>query len=171
MMAFKSEFAFAELHMPAVRRAIGGLPMRLFMDIETAPAKIDMEQATDLIITLGSGDIAVRVRRRAVWDKQNKLGWGHDWSVRAICRGYKTEIHKLQEGFGRWYFMAYSFDDAGALAEWWLIDLDEVRKNDILTNERYPVYPNGDGTSGKYIKISDLKSKGCILAEDVVPHG
>jgi hypothetical protein len=160
---FSVGWAFAELHMPAVRKALGDLPSKIFFDIETAPAKKDMENATDLILSLSSGDIAVRVRKRHYWDLQNEKGWKHDWSVRAESRGHKTEIHKLREGFGRWYFMGYSDDDNGKLIGWWLIDLDKVRSLDIL-EEDWPIYPNMDGTSGMYIPISELTRLDCIAA-------
>jgi hypothetical protein len=61
--------------------------------------------------------------------------------------------------------MGYSFDDTGGIVAWWLIDLNKVRTFEILKNTKYVIYPNGDGTAGKYIPISDLKTFGCIVAE------
>jgi hypothetical protein len=152
----------AEKHMPEIRRILGDLPCKIFFAIETAPAKKDMEQATDLILSVSSGDIAVRVRSHKHYQAA-VAKFGFDWSVRAVSRGYKTEIHKLREGFGRWYFYAYSADDNGKIAAWWVIDLDKVRAENILMCE-WPTYPNGDGTYGTYIPIHSLDEHGCIVA-------
>lgn len=149
--------------MGAVRDALGNLPSRIFFDIETAPAKRDMEQATDLILSVSSGDIAVRVRGKHHYKKAIEK-FGFDWSIRAYCRGHKTEIHKLKEGFARWYFYAYSIDDCGKLAAWWVIDMDKVRSENVLARD-WPAYPNGDGTSGLYIPIRVLEAMGCIVAK------
>jgi hypothetical protein len=162
-MMFNTEFQFAELHMPAVRRALGALPARMFFNIQTAPLKRDMEQATDLILTVTAGDIAVRVRRNKFWQKASKFG-GFDWSVRAINKGFKTEIHKLREGFARWYFMSFSGDDRGSLADWWLIDMDTVRQKRLL-DRQWKTYPNGDGTAGMYIPVMEIYQIGGIVAE------
>lgn len=158
---FAQGFAFAEKHMSAVRKELGSLPLKLFIDIDTAPAKRDMEEATDLILSVNGGDIAVRVRRNKFWLKG--LRFGFDLSIRAECRGHKTEIDKLQEGFGKWYFYGYSSNDSGGLVEWWLLDLDTVRGTNILTGN-YPVYPNGDGTAGKYIPLDKLDELDCVIA-------
>ena len=163
-MTFTKGWAFAELHMPAVRDGLGNLPMKLFLDIETASAKRDMQEATDLVLSVQGGDIAVRVRRNKFWER-GKL-FGYDLSIRAVNKGHKTEIHKLREGFGRWYFYGYSSDDAGRLIGWWLLDLDMIRQLKILDDESYPIYPNGDGTEGMYISLRDLKSKGCVIHEE-----
>jgi len=159
---FSQGFAFAELHMPAVRRELGELPMKLFMDIEKAEAKQDMEEATDLILSVSGGDIAVRIRRKKFWERG--VIYGLDFSVRAVCRGHLTEIDKLIDGFGDWYFYGYSSDDKGEIAEWWLLDLDKVRESGVLEDEQFPINPNGDGTAGKYIPLDVLEDLGCVIA-------
>ena len=158
---FPQNWLFAERHMPAVRSILGDLPARIFFDVATAPVKKDMEQATDLILSsVGSGDIAVRVRANKYFRRAHGY---YEWSVRYYNKGCKTEYQKLKEGFGRWYFMAYSSDDDGKLAGWWLIDLDKVRVADIL-DKNWKVHPNGDGTSGMYIPIKELMLADCVVA-------
>lgn len=163
-MSFLSNFQFAELHMPEVRRMLGNLPARLFFNIDTAPLVQDTQQATDLVLSLTSGDIAVRVRKNWYWLNTQKRHYAPDWSIRAVCHGYKTEIEKLKEGFARWYFMSYSKDDLGQLAFWWLIDLDTVRREGIL-DQPWPIHPNNDGTAGMYIPVTGLYKSHCILAD------
>jgi hypothetical protein len=162
--SFADGWGFAELHMPAVRSVLDNLPVKMFMNVNTAPTKKDMEQATDLVLSVNGIDIAVRVRRHKFFKDGNKL-FGLDWSIRSVNNGHLTEIQKLQSGFGRWYFYGYSKDDKGQLIRWYLIDLDIVRNENILTMN-YPEYPNGDGTSGKYIPINKLYEIDCIIATD-----
>ena len=163
-MSFSQEFGFAELHMPAVRRVLGELPAKIFFDINTAPIKRDMEEATDLVLSVSSGDIAVRIRRRKFYDRCIEKGYSLDWSIRVQSNGYRTEIDKLREGFARFYFFAYSEDNKGGIVKWWLIDMDNVRDVDIL-GENWPVFPNGDGTSGMYIPLSRVDVLGCVVVK------
>jgi hypothetical protein len=156
-MTFTDEFSFAEKHMPEVKKALGNLPSKIFFDIDTATVKRDMEEATDLIMSVSSGDIAVRVRR-------NKFLCYMDWSVRVRNKGYKTEIHKLQEGYARWYFIGWSLDDKETLAKWYLLDLDKIRAKNILTRD-YPIRDNYDGTAGKYIPIKILSFNMCVAGQ------
>jgi len=161
-MTFSAGWAFAELHMDAVRNGLGRLPIKYFMDIETAPVRRDMEEATDLVLSISGGDIAVRIRRRKYWQPDK---FAPDLSIRAINRGFKTEIHKLREGFGKWYFYGFSKDDQGELLIWWLLDIDKMRDCNIFEDGRYPTYPNGDGTEGMYIPIKELILNGCVIHE------
>jgi len=163
-MTFIENFTFAEKHMPAVRNALGNMPAKTFFDIQTAPTKRDMEEATDLILSVSSGDIAVRIRRNENYLESLKPNRQLDWSVRVKNNGHKTEIDKLQEGFARWYFMGWSLDDKAELADWYLIDMDKIRKNNIMKRD-YPTHSNYDGTVGKYIQIRVLRFNMCIVGE------
>jgi hypothetical protein len=161
-MTFNLEFTFAEAHMPAVKSALGELPSKIFFDIATANAQRDMEEATDLILSVSSGDIAVRVRRHkficgVYADKP-------DWSIRIKNKGCKTEIDKLKEGFARWYFLGFSLDDRSILADWYLLDMDRIRRNNLMTRD-YPVHDNYDGTVGKYIPVRVLSFNLCVVSE------
>ena len=161
MNNFDRNFPFAEKHMPAIRFALGNLPAKMFFDINTATPQQDKEQATDLVLTLSSGDLAVRVRRREFWIRGLEERT-FDWSVRAVNRHWKTEIQKLKDGFARWYFYGYSYDDRGKLAHWYLIDLNRVRAARLLDHD-FPVHYNLDGTAGMYIPIYRLKLAGAVL--------
>lgn len=153
---------FAVKHMDAVRDALSSCPAGLFMDFATATPQQDMEQATDLVMLIEGGTFAVRVRRHKTWKMGKK--WGRiDWSVRYYCRGYKTEIDKLREGFGDWYFYGWYKDDRCSLIGWVILDLSRVRECGILDRE-WDVHPNGDGTSGMYIPMGALRDEGCIVA-------
>lgn len=165
-MSFAAGWAFSELHMPAVRAELVRLPAGYFMDFAAAEAKQDMEQATDLVLNIEGGTMAVRVRRNEFWKKADR--YGPDWSIRYKSRGGgKTEIHKLQEGYCDWYFYGYSLDDAGALAAYWLIDLYRVREEGLLDRE-WQVWPNGDQSAGMYVPLAELEAAGCVLHNEVL---
>lgn len=164
---FATGWKFAELHMPAVRTALSELPAGIFLNFATADAKRDMEQATDLVLEVEGGTIAVRIRSNKYYlsylDGKPHKPKALDWSVRWVSRGARTEIHKLREGFGDFYFYGYSEDDRGMLADWWLIDLHTVRERDILESGLWQVNPNYDGTEGGYFPIWRLEEANCVL--------
>jgi hypothetical protein len=160
---FTKGWEFAELHMPSVRTALSELPAGIFLGFATADAKRDMEQATDLVLEVGGGTIAVRIRSGKYYSPITPKAL--DWSVRFKSGNSKTEIHKLREGFGDFYFYGYSKDNKGALAAWWLIDLHTVREQGILESDLWQVHPNMDkkGTAGGYFPLWLLEEANCIL--------
>jgi len=109
------------------KKAFGELPIKLFFDVQTAPAQKDMKEATDLVLTISSGDIAVRIRRKKFTEKAEQFGF--DWSIRCRSNGHKTEIHKLKEGFARlvilWVFQKMIRE---SWPPGWIIDMDKVRQ-------------------------------------------
>ena len=157
-------FALEEKMMPCIREAIGNIPAVVFFDIATAPIERDTKEATDLVIKLSGGDVAVRVRRfRYKYNDREPLAF--DWSVRWRSRyGYKTEIDKLREGFARWYFYAVANANETGLYEFCLIDVDIVRKTGLLNDKtKWQVSPNGDGSFGGYYPARQLYKLGCIV--------
>lgn len=174
-MSFDVNWQFMLNHMPAVREILKELPAKYFLDFATATPQQDMEQATDLILEIPGGTMAVRMRRNKWY--HNGLKRGFDWSIRYECRGQRTEIDKLRDGFADWYFYGYSADDISSIIAWWLIDLNLVRDEQILeeTTVRrmlWDVHRNGsgyglnfvpDGTSALYVPMGYLEQQNCIL--------
>ena len=156
---------FAVNHMPAVRSALCTCPAGMFMDFQTATPKQDMEQATDLVMDISGGTLAVRVRSRKFWDSAMKFGGLPDWAVRCYCRGCRTEIHKLRDGFADWYFFGWSGDNMGSLVAWVVLDLNVIREQHILDQD-WQSHKNGDGTAGMYIPLQVLKDRGCIIRHE-----
>jgi hypothetical protein len=157
-MTFDKGWAFAERHMPAVRAAIGAIPTRVFFDVDTAPVERDRHEATDLVLRLTGGDVAVRVRsKRSLWKDTP------EWSVRwRAANGGRTEIHKLRDGYCRWYLTGYS-DGNDGLWMWWLLDLNAVRAACLLEDESlWQIHNNEDGTFGGYLPIRVLEEVDCV---------
>lgn len=178
--SFGSNWQFMLDHMPAIREILKELPCKYFMDFITATPIQDMEQAADLILEIPGGTMPVRMRRNNHF--QTALRLRFDWSIRYECRGHRTEIDKLRDGFGDWYFYGYSADDIGSIAAWWLIDLHIIREEQILDEKTiqsfdWPIHDNGrwrnsifvsDGTSALYVPISYLEKTNCIMDSEIL---
>lgn len=163
-MNFKTNWQFMLDHMPAVRNELCQLPASYFLDFATADPKRDMEEATDLVLEINGGTMAVRIRRKQFYRF-------FDWTIRYKIgnNNIKTEIHKLREGFADWYFYGYSADDKSELAFWCLIDLYRVREEKILDKKRR-IQPNvGGRTSFIGVPIHELNKAGTLIfiSEDV----
>lgn len=137
-----------------------------FFDISSASTERDMKCATDFTLRFKGGDIAVRLRR-PFKDKRDLTIRSHRNS------GAKTELAKIREGFGAWYFYGW-IDRSDIISEWILVDLDKVRSSGLLDKERRPI-PNTDGaTFFIAISLEELCEAGCLVAqqlqEPVVPR-
>jgi hypothetical protein len=159
-------FALSEKMMPYIRKSIAEIPAGCFFNIIDAPIERDLHEATDLVLKLSGGDIAVRVRNFKYKYFNDNKPFAFDWSVRCQTRyGGRTEIHKLREGFARWYFMSIANYEETDLFDYGLIDLDKCRSIDLFCDEiwRPNINPNGDGTAGGYLSMRTVQEYGCIL--------
>lgn len=122
--------------------------------VEISSPEDDMKHATDLDVKIVGGRIAVRIRRDIPW---------RDLTIRAINGIHKTEIHKLQEGYGDWYL--YAWTKRNKIIDWILIDINIMRLNDCFIDTR-PIIMNKDGYTGfvKY-SIRELQNIGAIIAQ------
>ncbi len=78
-----------------IRRHVG-----LVVTVRLADDHEDAKQATDMVVEVVGGTIAVRIR-----DDTRDF---RDWTVRTSrASGVRTEIDKLREGFARWYLYAW----------------------------------------------------------------
>lgn len=123
--------------------------------IEIAPETRDTKEATDLIIEVTGGSVAVRVRRS---DTRFR-----DLTIRSRRpSGIPTELHKIRQGFGDWYL--YGWTDNGHISEWILVDLNQVRNTGLLEKVRRGI-PNFDGSSCFIaISISELFANSCLTS-------
>ncbi len=127
------------------------------IDIQVATPEEDMKQATDLKIKITAGDVAVRIRRNIPW---------RELTIRAKSGNSKTEIHKLREGYGDWYL--YLWTEENKIKEWILVDINKMRKEGLLQEQR-PIQMNKDGYTGfvKYT-IDELEHSDCIVAKHLL---
>lgn len=150
----RRDWTWADRYLKDIARILKANAGRLIA-IKVAPMTNDLEQATDLVISIEGGDVAVRVRRDCKY---------RDLTIRAWRRsGTKTEIDKISSGFGRWYLYAWT-DSKGKIVDWILVDLDKFRNSGLLEDNRR-IIPNPDKRTGfKVYTINELSKNNCLIA-------
>lgn len=160
---YHSDRCFADRFIPEMKRVIG--PYLL----EPSAFEMDAEQATDLVV-LKAKDIriACRVRRPGYLDL---YPW--QFTIRAARdSGAKTELKKIQEGWGDWMFYGHAKeDDEPILAQWFLLDLNAFRYQLSLDgyrkDERRHILrgkkPNGDGTHFAWFDVRSFDPEPPLL--------
>lgn len=131
-----------------------------FLSLEVSDYEKDTQEATDMLIKIEGGDVALRVREPSCLYR--------DLTIRSRSRwGYKTELDKLKEGFGDWYLYGWG-NGYGIVKEYILIDLHKLREFNLLNITRREI-SNGDGTKFISIPIGELQMYGCIVTMNISP--
>lgn len=119
---------------------------RLF--VADASIKEDQEENTDLrILTINPIRIACRIRRGSYFPR-----YAHQFTLRDYRpTGMKTELAKIVDGFGDYFFYGFAKDN-GELLDWKIGDLEIFRfwyQGEIELASRIPGQKktNGDGSS------------------------
>ena len=151
---FKINWDFAEKYMPAIVEILKD-NAKYIVDVEVATPDEDMHQSTDLKIKVSGGDVAVRVRRGNIKFR--------DMTLRAHNKGHKTELDKLRDGFAKWYLYAWE-NEQQCICDWILVDIDAMRKADLLSENR-KIIMNKDGVTGFVTyKIDELERCNALMA-------
>lgn len=154
--------AFEKQMMPQVQAILKKHAMHI-IKIEMATSAQDTEQATDLVLRVESGSIGVRVRRL---ENFKNPSW-RDWTIRGrSAGGNRTEIDKLRDGWGDWYF--YGWAKQGQIVEYMLFDLHKTRQAGLLNalTDR-DLIPNSDGTKFFKIDARQLIAKECMVVHTI----
>lgn len=148
--------AWADRYWPEIERVVRSVAGDI-VEVRQANDEEDQKHATDYVITVASGTIACRVRGWKHWQK-----WGDVTLRSSRPLGTKTELQKIREGNGRWYLYAWVKPD-NTFGSWVFIDLDAVRKTDLLANNHH--IENKDRSSTFIsLKLPDLDQSSCILS-------
>lgn len=125
--------------------------------VEIADDFADQARATDVVVTVTGGNVAVRVRRDSTRFR--------DLTIRSRRgSGAKTELRKIRDGFGDWYLYGW-VNGTNEITEWILVNLDCLRESGILNKKRKEI-SNADGMSWFVaIPLNELKTHGCVVAE------
>ncbi|HYT43386.1 MAG TPA: hypothetical protein VEP90_13695, partial [Methylomirabilota bacterium] len=107
------------------------------VELSIAPVEEDNKHATDYVVTMGRGSIAVRLRRPFYDQRDLTIRSRRDNGIKTI----KTELAKIKEGYAFRYF--YGWTDKNIIPEWMLVDLDKLRQSGLL-EKRWHEYPNKD---------------------------
>lgn len=144
MTGWEKDKEWADNYMVEIKRILGEHL------IGAAPVEEDQERNTDLIVLrMNAVRIGVRVRRPEYVDT-----YGTEFTIRASRPGgAKTELQKIVEGWGDYFFYGFA-SMAEGLRAWVLADLnvfrlsyhDMVKSGECNWQEKF----NRDGSSGFY---------------------
>ena len=137
-MSYQISRQWSDKFIPEIKRIL----CDFFIDV--APMEKDCTEATDLIVMQTTGaSIACRVRK-------NEYRFFNDMTIRSrLQSGMKTEISKIIDGFGQYYFYGYADKQEESIEKWLLGDLNVFRAHlirkgcmNVLSSE----ISNNDGT-------------------------
>ena len=113
-----------------------------------------------MVLTLGAVRVGCRVRK-----PQYIIKYWDEFTIRsARTRGVKTELAKIMEGWGDYFFYGFSDEDESALASWVLGDLKVFRlwfHRQVVSTKVVPgiEIPNHDDSSSfRAFCLSDMPS-------------
>ena len=153
------DWAWSDGHRAAIEAILRKNGWQL-LDFKVADADADQNRATDVVVIVEAGNIAIRVRRLEF------LLRFKDCTVRSRRdSGAKTELAKLRAGFGDWYLWAWA-DNPSSICAHILVDLHALRERGLLDMKR-PETSNHDGTYFIAIPIQELRARGCVVDEDL----
>lgn len=161
---YETDAAWAQTHMPEIKEILTE-HAGLLTTIKDASHEEDTTRATDLVLSIDTGAVAIRTRRSNVRYR--------DLTLRSWRRsGAKTEVTKIQEGHCRWYLYCWTRLD-GSIESWILVDLDILRASGLLEQERREIPNTNDGGATRFIALSvqELKRAGCLTAYHVPTAG
>lgn len=118
------------------------------VEVLSASAHLDYNEATDLVGIIHESRYQIARRVRGLYAMEN-LAWRWQYTFRVQTpNDRETEIHKIRDGNGDFYFYGFGEDGVG-IKRWTIFSLDRWRIHDLNgTLGRCWKVPNNDGTAG-----------------------
>lgn len=156
---YKTDREWADVYIPTVMDILKENASFL-VTFKVAPEDKDLKEVADIVLETNMGHIGVRVRRPDVSFR--------DWTIRSKRKsGVETEIHKMRQGFCRWYFYGWASgpmpNGNGLFQDWILVDVDRFRSSK-LAYENKKHNSNNDGTWFYAYSTLELNHHRCIIA-------
>lgn len=144
MNGWRDDKRWSDRFLPEIKRILGEHL------IAEPPIEEDAERNTDLmVLRLDAVRVGCRVRKH-----QYLRDYGDEFTIRAgRPTGAKTELTKIIEGWGNYFFYGFSDADERALARWFIGDLNALRiyiNRQLVINQGQPPgkeRSNADGSS------------------------
>lgn len=134
--------------------------------VRTATDDEDATRATDLVVELDRGDVALRVRSATRFRDLTLRYRRRPWGIveMDLQRGY--EVDKILDGFARWYL--YVWTSARNIVDWLIVDLDAVRDAHLIERAIDPIerreITNHDGvTTFTWLTFDELCSSNAVV--------
>jgi hypothetical protein len=162
--AWEADKVKSDVYIPTIKSILGQVL------IGEAPAEEDAHRNTDLIVMkLDSVRVACRIRNKSYMAR-----YGDEFTIRCSRpSGTKTEMAKIIEGWGDYFFYGFGQDYGSGLAAWKIGDLRVFRlwltKEIVRLKGDMPGFhkPNSDNSSNfRAFKWKDLPSD-FVVAEGV----
>jgi hypothetical protein len=149
-MSWQDDKGWSDQFMPDIKAVLG---QNLLGE---ASREDDAKHATDLVVLqMKDLRIGVRMRRRKYADNARYI---EQFTLRTErSSGTQTELAKIIEGWGDYYFYGFEGQEYGRLGIWHLIDLKKFR----IGYMRLLVECERGNCPGEPIKNADGKSTGC----------
>jgi hypothetical protein len=164
---WKDDKCWSDRFIPEIKRILGGAL------ISESAVEDDQERNTDLIVlTLRPYRIACRMRHNNILNDQSK-GYGGQFTIRESrpTDGVKTELAKIIEGWGDYFFYGVADAEEQSVLQWGIGDLKVFRlwlMRWMASHEgRLPgaFRPNADGSSTfRAFNWLDVKPPAFIVA-------
>jgi hypothetical protein len=124
--------------------------------IDVADEHADMKQATDFIVNVKGGTVAVRIRRSI--GSQYK-----DLTIRSRRPyGTETELQKIRKGFADYYLYIWTQEEK--VIDWWLVDINKIRSTGMLDKQRREIWNKDKSSAFIAIKEIELKSINALIS-------
>lgn len=153
---FPSNFEWQKKFYPQIINILKRNAMHV-VKIDVADMDADTKKATDFVVTVKGGSVAVRIRRDVAQKYQ-------DFTIRAQMRsGYETELHKIKKGFADFYLYVWTQSDS--ITRWILINLQTMRESGSFNAPREVRWNKDGGSAFIYFAIDELKKIGALISE------
>jgi hypothetical protein len=156
----RQDFNWQERFYPFVKKVLADNAIKIVC-IEVAPPEQDMKQATDFIVHIKGGMVAVRIRR----DVANNY---RDLTIRSKRpSGVETELQKIKKGFADFYLYIWTSKDS--IIDWWLVDINKMRIAGLFDAPRREIWNKDKSSAFIAIAINELQRVGALIAKMIYP--
>jgi len=155
-MSYEDQRQIADKYMGVIRPLIEKC-VRQTITISVADPENDMKFATDYVVKTDGVSIGCRTL-----NIENFLKYPNFTIRSALKSGCKTELHKVKEGYPRWYFLGWHEAITKKVDLWVFIDMDKFRKTSINNPVIVDKWNDDGGSAFNTYNINDMLNDGCI---------
>jgi hypothetical protein len=150
---FKQDFSWQSKFYPSIKKILMDNASKL-LKIEVANPEQDMKQATDFMVNVKGGRVAVRIRR-------NVANSYRDLTIRSKRpNGSETELQKIKSGFADFYLYLWTMNDE--IIDWWLVDIGKMRTAGLFEKPKMERWNRDRSSAFIWFTKSEVESAGAL---------